>query len=62
MPGQTELEETVRAVCFQYSEWLDGYDGLMVPPRDGDERTHEDLVAQFLQERRDGGYLPVLGG
>ena len=52
------LEDTLLA----FSEWLDGQ-GIIAPPEDfegGDDRTHADLAAQFI-EQWDGASLPGLG-
>lgn len=34
---------------FQFSEWLDA-EGLMCLPAASDDRTHEEIVAQYLAE------------
>lgn len=44
-------------LAHQYSEWLDA-EGLL-PPHEHDERTHDDLVAAFLDARPEGAW-PVV--
>lgn len=38
-------------VLFGYSEWLDAQ-GVLMPPDDGDQRTHTDLVLEYLHEQK----------
>ena len=41
-----------KSIIFRYSEWLD-QQGLVISDRDGDARTHEELVSQFMTENPD---------
>lgn len=57
-------EKEASDICLQYSEWLDS-EGMIVADSssggDGefDDRSHEQLVADFLAER-EGNWLPML--
>ena len=39
---------TTAQALFAYSEWLDS-EGLIVSDKEGDARTHEELVREFLK-------------
>jgi hypothetical protein len=41
------------SVLFQYSEWLDGEGLIRSELETGDNRTHENLVDEFLEAFRD---------
>lgn len=46
-------------VLLAYSEWLDGDQAMMRPAR-GDERTHEELVAEFSRSFPEGAPLDAV--
>lgn len=56
VPDLTEFMDTLTStlspwfsvLLMQYSEWLDANQGLIKP---GDDRTHDDLVKQFIAQR-----------
>lgn len=64
MTGFTEAIDTAlkamgaETLLHQYSEWLDADQHLI---KDGDERTHDDLVKQFLEQRDKNARPPVDG-
>lgn len=43
----------LRSVLFQYSEWLDGERLIRSELETGDNRTHENLVDEFLEAFHD---------
>lgn len=43
----------LRSVLFQYSEWLDGEGLIRSELETGDNRTHENLVDEFLEAFHD---------
>jgi hypothetical protein len=47
--------DKAKDLLFEYSEWLDGQ-GLIVGPdiRNADERTHDQLVEDFLNATNSG--------
>ena len=46
-----DRDKYIRYVVHQFSEWLD-VEGLIVPPSDEDDRTHNDLVADFFGDNK----------
>jgi hypothetical protein len=51
------LKKRDEVLLLQYSEWLDT-EGLAATPKEGDERTHDGLVKQFLDEQDETKEVP----
>lgn len=45
------MADPVFDILHQYSEWLDADQKLILDPILGDDRSHDDLVKQFMAER-----------
>ena len=59
--GLTEAIDALGAstLLHQYSEWLDGQGLVKRAWCGGDDRTHDELVKQFLAERNEAAVPPI---
>jgi hypothetical protein len=51
---------TAEVLLMQFSEWLD-VENIQIH-NDDDQRTHEDLVCEFIAQRNPQAYPKVIGG
>lgn len=52
--SEDELKAKIKEIVFEYSEWLDSEQHLVSGGTADDNRSHEDLVNQFFEERENG--------
>lgn len=52
----------IAQILVSYSEWLDSSENLMLIQGDDDKRSHEGLVAEFLQRIDAGEWMPTPDG